>query len=369
MHLGMVTAYPARGRSPAGGVESAVTRLVDALVSRGENVTVVAPAPGMPGRRWTQDGVSVESVPVPARAALLRLLRPWRSRAVEVLRGLETDVVHGHGLLVGGLVTADLGSIHSLTTAYGDAGMDTRAAYRGADRVARTLLRNALARRAVRGNAVIASAHPDWSVNLPLAPERFVHIPSIVDPCFADVRHDPEPGRVVYVGGPARIKGWDVLRGAWPSIRAQVPEATLGSFGWSDPGAAGGRDDASLGVEYGCRLEPRLLAETMSRAAVVVIPSRYDVAPLVLAEAWTVGVPVVATTAGGLARLGDGAAILVPSEDPVALGRAITQVLRGDHAAVSGVVAEGARRALACTPDAVATAHLELYRELAAARG
>ena len=48
-----------------------------------------------------------------------------------------------------------------------------------------------------------------------------------------------------------------------------------------------------------------------------------------LAEAWAVGTPVILTDAGGMASLPPGAALVVPSESPSSLGRAIVDVLTG----------------------------------------
>ena len=52
------------------------------------------------------------------------------------------------------------------------------------------------------------------------------------------------------------------------------------------------------------------------RASVVVIPSRYEVSPILLAEAWAAGNTVVATDAGGLAALAPGRARVVLPDDP-----------------------------------------------------
>jgi glycosyltransferase involved in cell wall biosynthesis len=100
----------------------------------------------------------------------------------------------------------------------------------------------------------------------------------------------------------------------------------------------------------------------MAQAAVVVIPSRFEVAPITLLEAWTVGVPVVATRVGGVPALADGAAVLV-EPDPGAIAAGLLAVLEG-KAPVAEFVAEGRRRAEEATATRVAQAHIDLYDEL-----
>ena len=68
-------------------------------------------------------------------------------------------------------------------------------------------------------------------------------------------------------------------------------------------------------------LTPDELADRMTRASALVIPSQFEVAPVVLGEAWALGLPVVATAVGGMRTLAEGAAIVVPRREPAALAR------------------------------------------------
>jgi glycosyltransferase involved in cell wall biosynthesis len=102
----------------------------------------------------------------------------------------------------------------------------------------------------------------------------------------------------------------------------------------------------------------------MARAAVVVIPSQFEVSPIVLAEAWAASVPVVAARVGGIPPLATGAALLVDREAHALVGGLVTALTRRED--VVELVAEGRRRAEAHRPDAVVSAHLELYEQLAA---
>src|SRR5436190_6003808 len=213
MNVAFVGGWPAEGREAEGGVEVATTRLAAALAAQGVEITVVAP--GATAERG--DGpIRVVRVPVAedGRLLLLRGLRPWRRAVADVLDGFEVDVVHGHGMLEGGLPAVDAAR-PSVVSAHGNHAMDTRAARSGAGAELRVLAARRLARRVVRRADAIVSVSPDPEVNLPAAPRRFVYVPSIVDDVFRGTGAAPIPGRVLYCGGSRRIKGPDLLAAAW----------------------------------------------------------------------------------------------------------------------------------------------------------
>jgi glycosyltransferase involved in cell wall biosynthesis len=147
-------------------------------------------------------------------------------------------------------------------------------------------------------------------------------------------------------------------------VREEVPEARLHVLGWSaddappDVGTAQRQSVAAEGW-----LSSEELAARMGRASVLVIPSQFEVSPTVLAEAWALGLPVVATAVGGLRMLAVGAAVVVPRREPEALAAGIVRALAGGEE-VERLVQEGRRRAEAHREEAVAEAHLALYSEL-----
>jgi glycosyltransferase involved in cell wall biosynthesis len=105
------------------------------------------------------------------------------------------------------------------------------------------------------------------------------------------------------------------------------------------------------------------LADRMARASVLVIPSEFEVSPIILAEAWALGLPVVATAVGGMRSLAEGAAIMVSPQNPPQLAQAVLNALAaGDE--VNRFVEEGRRRAEGHRAEAVAHAHLDLYEAL-----
>jgi glycosyltransferase involved in cell wall biosynthesis len=370
MRLVMVSPYPAVGATPVGGVETSAVRLAEALAERSIDITVVAPGPPSPERRGP---VTVIRVRADQRWLLARSLRPWRTAVRKVIQDLEADIVHGQSLLVGGLPATDCERsrsaarrIRPVVTAHGNAREDTAAAYSGLGGAVRARSRQRLCEHAAERADVIVGVHPDWRINVPRRPRKFVYIPTIVDELFFQAEWHPDARQVLYCGGPDRIKGWDILMRAWPGVAERVPEARLQALGFPGTHVLGVEDGVASSIDLCGWATAEQTRDAMTRATVLVIPSRFEVAPTVLAEAWAAGVPVIATAAGGTATLAPGAAWLVPPCDHVALAEAIVEVLQGRRGAAQ-LVAAGSRRAQAHRRERVADAHLRLYSDLGCA--
>ena len=362
----MIADYPPVGASPVGGPQVGAVRLVAALAAHGTDVVVVSPALTESGGEGVQldERVTLIGVQAGNRLSLLTGLQPWRRRVQAVVERAGADLVHGQGLIPGGIAAADVRRLPRIVTARGNVGADTAAAYRGVGKVSRTYLRNRLASRAVDCADVVISVNPDWTVNLPRRPRRFAYIPNIIDERFYELARTAEPGLVLFAGGARAIKGWPLLAAAWPLVREVVPEAHLLVAGWP---ANGGQPEVGAAHRSSITVEGWLssaeLADRMVRASVLVIPSRFDVAPIALAEAWALGLPVVVTTGGGLRALGQGASVVIPRSEPELLAAALVRALAGGEE-IERLVEEGSRRAELHRADAVAQAHIALYDEL-----
>jgi glycosyltransferase involved in cell wall biosynthesis len=362
MHIAMVGRYPSPGRQAVGGVEVAVKRLVEALVAAGLRLSVVAP--GDPAT-LEEDRLSVRFTPEDSRLGLLTRLRVWRSGARAILAELEPDVIHGQSLIACALAaTDDPRGLPTVVTVHGNVLQDVLARRNGgAARLRRAAVKRLAVEAVSRADAVV-SVHPDWRLNVPTAVRKFVHIPNIVDERFFDLPRRPEAGRVLFCGGNREVKGWDLLAKAWPDVTSTMPGATLELCGWpAEATIEPFGDTGTVRVTTDGSLEAVLAAS--SRASVLVVPSRFDLAPIVLAEAWAARVPVVATAVGGIPDLARDAARLVEPSSPHALADALVETLAGSD--VSSLVETGRERAEAHRASAVATSHLRLYESFASA--
>jgi len=139
------------------------------------------------------------------------------------------------------------------------------------------------------------------------------------------------PGRatVLFAGRLHDEKGPDLLVDALARLRSRAECILLGTGRQED---ARRRRLERLGLSR-CVEMPGWQPDVgcwMDAADLVVVPSRYESWSQTAVTAMAHGVPVVATNVEGLpTTLAEGRGILVPAEDPVALARAIDEVLTG----------------------------------------
>jgi glycosyltransferase involved in cell wall biosynthesis len=193
-----------------------------------------------------------------------------------------------------------------------------------------------------------------------LPPERLAEGRSpIAAPCR------PLPGlprpRIVYAGRLAPDKGPDVLVDALARLRRPAPAFIVGDGRMRHALEQRVRE---LGIERrvlftGWQREP---GRWVAGASMLVAPSREEAWSQSVVHAMALGTPVVAAAVEGLpdvlaARRG----ILVPPEDPVALARAIDDVLTGRR---RPDIAAAYAYASCFTPESVAADYAAAYREL-----
>jgi glycosyltransferase involved in cell wall biosynthesis len=134
---------------------------------------------------------------------------------------------------------------------------------------------------------------------------------------------------------------------AFALVRARRPDARLIVIGGGDQEAklrALVREEGIEGVEFRGAVPHGEAAEWFDRADVFVNSSREDNMPLSIVEAFSAGLPVVTTGAGGIPYIvEDGRnGLLVPMDDPEAMAASILRVLE-DPATSRRLVEEGQR--------------------------
>jgi glycosyltransferase involved in cell wall biosynthesis len=156
-------------------------------------------------------------------------------------------------------------------------------------------------------------------------PRRLRWVPNFVDPAAFEPKRRAG-GPVVYAGRLSEEKGVDVLIEAVarrPELRLDVAGDGPVRSSLEGLARARGADDR---VRFLGRLPVDRLRGVLRDGSVAAVPSRwYENMPLAILEAFASGLPVVGTALGGIPELIDpgGNGLIVPPEDPAALGDAL----------------------------------------------
>jgi colanic acid/amylovoran biosynthesis glycosyltransferase len=362
----VTTTFPAR---PGDGTPEFVLTLAKALSDH--HVTVVAPRVPNAARRENIDGVDVRRVAYfPARLeglasdAIMPNLRaqPWRVIEVPFLVGallVETwrtarrvrpAALNPHWVMPGGVIAMLVGMLTRTPYVVTVHGAD---AYTLTGRVAHRLKRLVL-RRA----AAVLPVSEDISRTLGLAGNTSVLRMGVDVETVQDQVADrtPEPGLLVSIGRLADKKGLDVLLDAI----VNVPNVCLEVIGDGPERDNLRAQAAHLGVAdrvmFAGRQPREAVVDALRRAQAVVIPSKVgaggdqDGTPVVLCEAMAAGVPVIASSLGGLQECVDDGltGLLVRPGDADALTDALRMVIDGtvDLTSMSKAAAVEAERTL-----------------------
>lgn len=362
-------------------------RLAEALIDRGHPVSVVAPADhGETGepmlgkvrvRRvryaipsWESlayHGAMHRSATSPlGMIAFIRLVRAMGRAVTEEVRATGASIIHAHWWVPGGL------------------------AVRLGDRALRPYLVTlhgtdvALARRLPMGRAAMgwvlrpAAAVTAVSSFLAETAAEALHVPAHTIPLtpmpLALGRSaDPDAGRhgAIFVGRLTQQKGVHLLLEALAILKREGAPTDLTIVGdGPERSALKARAIAhGLVVTFTGFIAPELVAGQLRDKRVFVLPALDEGLGLVVAEALTQGVPVVATRSGGIPDLltDPDAGILVPPSDPMALAAAIRRVLKEERFRVG---AWRAGRALAerLSPEKVAERFEAIYAKVRGSR-
>lgn len=178
-------------------------------------------------------------------------------------------------------------------------------------------------------------------------------------------RHASTPAtphrRVVCVGELTARKGQDVLLEAWPRVSDAVPGVSLHFFGAGDAEprlrARAAALDGHTGIHFHGHLDAPYLA--FRDQDLFCLPTRSDNQPVAIIEAMLAGVPIVASSVGGIPEQLEGApgCTTVPPDDVGALAAALTRGLsRPADAAIGRRIEALARQRYDVARCAAATA-------------
>jgi glycosyltransferase involved in cell wall biosynthesis len=319
----------------------------------GGSLATVLPAGIRRGRR----------VPIPA-AALLRAWAHLDHPAIELWSG-PVHVVHGTNFVVPpARKAARLVTVHDLTPLrFPELCNPSSLRYPG-------LISRALDEGASIHTVSQAMAE-DLMDHFPVGPDRVHVIHNGLTPLERPrPRDEAEPPYILAIGTVEPRKGLPDLVMAFDRIAGAIPDVHLkivGPPGWGEDALA----DALRAARYAGRIH-RIgwtddRSSLIAHARLLAYPSLYEGFGLPSLEAMSLGVPVVATTAGAIPEVVGDAAVLVAPRDVPALSEALLLVA-GDAPTREALIAAGTRRAGRFSWATAGQQLALLYRTLADAR-
>ncbi|MBK5188498.1 MAG: glycosyltransferase [Gemmatimonadaceae bacterium] len=340
---------------------------------RSGHTVIVAPTLSGPGDGWnftaSLEHTDVELVPlIVARRGYLR----ERALVRELCRTRSVNVVHTHGYrsdIVGGHAGHE-SKVPIVTTVHGFTGGGWK--NRGYEALQRFVFR--------RFDAVVAVSRPQAdqlrasgvsSQRLHVVPNALAPHPAPLDRAAARRALSlPANGLLAgWVGRVSREKGVDVFIDAISSINDRVIQAAI---------LGDGPERATEGARAQAIAPGRFLwlgavpdaARYFAAFDLFVMSSRAEGLPMVLLEAMAAGVPIVTTSVGGIPDLLSPAeGVLVPSDDPGALAKAIRGTLDDRDAASARARAAQLRQRAEFDVGPWSARYESIYRHLIAARG
>lgn len=322
-----------------GGAERQLANLAQRMVARGMKVHILTRRfPGLKSFELV-DGLPVHRLPAPGPKAPASLL--FTLSALPLLWRLKPDIIHAHELLSPTTTAVAAKRLFGTPVVAkvlggGDLGDVARMKNRlGGPARLKTFRRDV---------DVFISVSADINAevgNLGIPASRRVLIPNGVDtkafhPVPPGIREAlrknldlPDGLLAIYTGRLAPEKQIDQLLAIWPAVRASVPQATLLILG-TGPEEAALRQQAGEGVTIRGRVED--VAPYLQVSDLFVLPSKGEGLSNAMLEAMATGLPVVTTkVSGSIDLVRDGFnGRLVPGDNPIALKRAIVDLLSDD---------------------------------------
>jgi glycosyltransferase involved in cell wall biosynthesis len=373
----MIGAYPLEPGTVNGGIESVTSTLVPALAERDDidSVTVLRFHDGETSAEFRSEGPKVNVLLVRGQRRFAALTQSFMDvrRARRIVSELKPDVVHGQEIGRRGDIAVRCAP-NSVVTVHGMVHVESRMA---AERSIRDRLRvklfDDIVRRVLRRAKVVVSISDYDSDELaglirgvrlrienPTAPEF-----------FAEEAAGETPPRLLFAGNLSPLKNPLGLVNAFAEARRAVPDARLALVGAQpdpqylqsirDRVHALGLDDC---VEITGLVDTARMRREIAESRAVVLFSRQENMPTIIAQAMAAGKPVVASRVGGVAELvSDGeTGFLVDSEDEVALSDRLQALLKDQDLCLR--MGERAHRAARqrFMPAEVAAKTVEAYR-------
>ncbi len=336
MHIVIVSPFPAD--KPKGGVESAALNLVRQLVrSGGYRITVLAPHYQGLDTAEQRDGYVLQWVPQPP----LGFLSYWsvlRSRVHRHLKELKPDICHFQALLAlsYGYSGPHVATVHGI----GESDIRTRGGRFSEARARIVGWAEQRARRRV-ADCIVINPYVAELLGEQLASATLHHIGNPLDASFFEQQSDIARGQdVLFVAKMDRNKNLLAALEAFSAAADRLPaDAKLVVYG---PVADQRYHDECLAQVSALNLDERVefmgaqpaavIAAHMRRARALILTSHHEVAPMVISEALSCGLPTVTFRKCGMQyMLEDGVTgVLADDGDVQALADGLVQISAAD---------------------------------------
>jgi len=373
----MIGLYPTQPGIVQGGVESATSSLVPALAERDDidSVTVLRFHHGEATTEYRRESPKIEVYYVRAQYRWRMLTRSVLDlrKARKLIAELKPDVVHGQNIDVDGDIATRCSpncvvTVHGIS--YVECHFEGEPSIR--NRLRARLIYN-VARRVLRRAKVVISISK-YAAEEVAGLIRGTHV-SIANPIaeefFALAPSTPTEPRLLCAGMLRPLKNQLGLVNAFAQARRAVPEARLALIG-PQPDAAYAKlvQDRvmTLGltdsVDIVDSVDNERLRHEIATARAVVLFSRQENAPTIIAQAMAAGKPVVASRVGGVPEMVDDGetGFVVESEDEAKLADRLLTLLEDQDLSLR-MGRRGHEVALAgFTPDAVAETTVKAYQ-------
>jgi len=304
-----------------------------------------------------------------------------------VIRSIDPDVVHGEGQDMHSLAALRAG-FPTIITPHGVFFIESRLLKRHRWDIVGSLkmsMINAMERKVfhnARDMIIISKYLTNVYGSMLEARAHFIENP--IDPSFFKIRRAPEPGRLLFVGTVVPRKRVHDLVAALANVLGSSDSGDSAQSAWrkalqlriagplTDPGSV---DLVRKAVEL-AGLQQRVhflgpvtqaeLLDEYARAQLLLLASREETAPQVIAQAMACGLPTVASAVGGVPFLvNEGATgLLFPFSDTKACSEAIVLLMKDDELRQSMEICTTRLGQERFHPDSVAKQSVSVYREV-----
>jgi glycosyltransferase involved in cell wall biosynthesis len=378
MKIVLISRYPRSYDKPKGGVESVTVNLARALAKNDDlKVHLLTIERDISSEITEQDcNVSIHRLPGSYWPQLLDVQTgPGKKKLLKKIGQLQPDIVHSHetyGLAMGNLDFPHVFTVHGFDHA-------NIPAQRGKFAMLRSCLWKEAEKKGLAKQKDIISISP--YVRDMIEPQTKANIYEIDNPInehFFNLSGDKEPGRILCVGWINERKNTLTSVKAFASALKRSKDGTLAIAGQAkDPvymekiQAVIREAGISEQVEFLGHINHNKLAEELTKASILMLPSLQENAPMAISEAMAAKLAVITSNRCGMPYMveQDKSGFLIEPEDIEQIADRIAQLLNSPQLCRE-FGEQGYKIALErFHPDVVARKTCQVYEDILAAAG